>query len=79
MSQQTYPVACACGKVHQVPAGYAGTQMQCPCGVVIAVPSLSELRRAGMVADPDRLEHKIATMVASGNCLPSQIVPCAGA
>lgn len=44
MSQQTYPVACECGVVHQCPAGYAGTRFACKCGKVVEVPSLSELR-----------------------------------
>lgn len=44
MSQQTYPVKCECGKVHQCPAGYAGTRFACPCGKTVEVPTLSVLR-----------------------------------
>ncbi len=44
MSQQTYPVRCGCGKVHQCPAGYAGTRFACPCGKAVEVPTLSALR-----------------------------------
>lgn len=44
MSQQTYPVACACGTVHQCPAGYAGSRFMCSCGKVVEVPMLSALR-----------------------------------
>lgn len=44
MSQQTYPVKCGCGKVHQCPAGYAGTRFACPCGKAVEVPTLSVLR-----------------------------------
>ncbi len=46
MSQQTYPVACACGKVHWTPAGYAGSKFACHCGKAVEVPTLSELRKS---------------------------------
>jgi hypothetical protein len=48
VSQQTYPVACACGKVHQCPAGYAGSKFACPCGKVVVVPGLAELRQLAL-------------------------------
>lgn len=44
MEQQTYPVKCECGVVHQCPAGYAGTRFACKCGKVVEVPVLSALR-----------------------------------
>lgn len=44
MSQQTYPVKCECGVIHQCPAGYAGSKFGCPCGKVVEVPVLSVLR-----------------------------------
>jgi hypothetical protein len=55
MTQQTYPVACECGVVHQCPAGYAGSRFACKCGKRVEVPVLSELRAgAGQaVLSPD--------------------------
>ncbi len=46
MSQQTYPVACECGKVHHCPSGYAGSRFRCHCGKAVEVPSLSQLKVA---------------------------------
>jgi hypothetical protein len=48
MSQQTYPVACECGKVHQCPTGYAGSKFACHCGKPVEVPGLSDLRRMAL-------------------------------
>lgn len=64
MSQQTYPVKCGCGKVHQCPAGYAGTRFACPCGKAVEVPVLSKLRAAAgeAVLSPD---VEIPTLMAA--------------
>jgi hypothetical protein len=68
MSQQTYPVVCACGKVHQCPAGYAGSRFRCHCGQPVEVPSLSRLKAASgqAVLSP---ELEISTLL-SVNGLP---------
>ncbi|MFY7951642.1 MAG: hypothetical protein ACOVT5_03960 [Armatimonadaceae bacterium] len=68
MSQQTYPVVCACGKVHQCPAGYAGSRFRCHCGQAVEVPSLSQLKaaRGETVLSP---ELEISTLL-SVNGLP---------
>ena len=54
MSQQTYPVACECGKEHAVTAGQAGSSLGCGCGRTVAVPAYSVLRTrvAGEWASP---------------------------
>jgi len=41
-----FSIRCVCGQAFDVPAGRAGTQLVCPCGRTLAVPPLSELRKA---------------------------------
>lgn len=44
MAWQKYPVPCACGKVHEVSAGAAGSSFACECGRTVEVPSLVKLK-----------------------------------
>jgi hypothetical protein len=44
MSQQTYPVACACGVVHRVAAEDAGSKLFCSCTKLVEVPPFRVLR-----------------------------------
>lgn len=46
MSQQTYPVVCACGLTHQVTGGQAGSSIACGCGRNVEVPTLGTLKRS---------------------------------
>jgi hypothetical protein len=64
VSQQTYPVKCECGVVHQCPAGYAGSRFACKCGKQVEVPVLSELR-ASMGERALTPEVEIAALMAA--------------
>lgn len=44
MAWQKYPVSCACGTVHEVSAGSAGSTFACECGRPVEVPSLVKLK-----------------------------------
>ena len=44
MAWQKYPVPCACGVVHEVSAGSAGSTFACECGKTVEVPSLVRLK-----------------------------------
>lgn len=41
---KTYPVACECTKVHEVPGTDAGRAIDCTCGRTIEIPTLNQLR-----------------------------------
>lgn len=63
MEQQTYPVACECGKVQDVTGGKAGSSFACPCGKLVEVPTLGTLKRSvGLSAVSADLEirHRLA-------------------
>src|SRR5262245_25869132 len=44
----TFDIACPCGSVVPVTAGMAGSTTTCECGLVLAVPRLSQLRSRPM-------------------------------
>ncbi len=63
MSQQTYPVACACGTVHDVTGGQAGSSFPCGCGQAVEVPTLGALKRSvgeSSVSADWEIEHRLA-------------------
>lgn len=63
MRQQTYPVACECGKEQAVTGGQAGSSLPCACGRTMEVPSLGALKRsvgqASISADLE-IKHRLA-------------------
>jgi hypothetical protein len=51
-----FAITCDCGKTFLVSAGMAGSSVQCSCGLLTPVPSLSELGRHAPVKDePERV------------------------
>ncbi len=63
MSQQTYPVICDCGKVHEVTGGQAGSSFPCGCGKTVEVPTLGTLKRSvgqSAVSADWEIEHRLA-------------------
>lgn len=74
MSQQTYPVACECGKEHQVTGGQAGSSFPCGCGKVVEVPTLGALKRSvgqSAVSAELEIEHRLAdgSLPEERNCV----------
>jgi hypothetical protein len=62
-----YSVHCACGKSLVVSAAVAGTQIDCDCGRLVAVPSLGKLARdAGEVRNMLGTADQIRLLVAKG-------------
>ena len=39
-----FSIRCTCGRDVPFHAGQAGTEVACPCGLVVPVPSLGEIR-----------------------------------
>jgi hypothetical protein len=62
-----YAVACRCGNRIEVRAAQAGSQVQCPCGQIVAVPALSQLRYvAGQPRYEIHIVDKVRQMVSDG-------------
>lgn len=63
MSQQTYPVTCECGTVHDVTGGQAGSAFPCGCGKTVEVPTLGALKRSvgeSAVSADLEIEYRLA-------------------
>lgn len=72
-----YPIQCPCGRTIEVTAGMAGGEVACPCGTVLAVPGLGQLRRqAGQEAYVTNAVERVRKMLAAGEIPPGEL--CAG-
>src|SRR5262245_61506584 len=71
-----FRIKCECGKHVVVTTGSAGGSVQCACGRIVIVPSLTELRRqAGISPYKVNPAQVIEQMVKEGELPPVQ--PCA--
>lgn len=62
-----FHVSCQCGESLRVSEGAAGARLNCSCGRVVVVPSLSELReQAGLAANQPSAKLVIESMLAGG-------------
>lgn len=62
-----YAVTCPCGNPIEVTAAQAGSQVQCACGQIVAVPALSQLRHvAGQSRYEIHIADKVRQMVLDG-------------
>jgi hypothetical protein len=62
-----FHVPCTCGKTLSVSAGQAGLRLTCPCGLIVEVPPLDELRtQAGLPPYESSATLVIADMLAHG-------------
>ncbi len=63
----TFSVSCDCGNRLEVSAAQAGTDVSCPCGGTVSVPSLSQLREsAGQGAYESGVIDTINRMIRDG-------------
>jgi hypothetical protein len=75
-----YQLECACGKAVPVMDGMAGATVPCPCGRILSVPSLVELRQlAGRPAYDASPELFIPVMIFDGALPPAGCVRCGNA
>ncbi|MEO1617759.1 MAG: hypothetical protein AAFV88_18045 [Planctomycetota bacterium] len=62
-----YQVPCDCGRTHEVTTSQAGGSIECPCGQLVLVPRLSELRvNAGETAHRLSVPERIGGMIKRG-------------
>lgn len=70
-----FSIRCVCGQTFEVSAGRAGTQLVCACGRTLAVPPLSELRKAadaGQVCSAEEYREHTLDGDAAGEDVPRE-------
>lgn len=72
-------VDCECGKVIAVSSASAGDTVRCPCGRLVIVPPLSEMRRrAGLAPIPQNAAEKVKSLISSSELPDNKLCPFTG-